>query len=143
MKKDIAGNMLKEAGLKRTSGRKAIINILHEASRPLTQQEISERLPAGVELNYANVYRSLEAFLKAGLVHRVETGDRVWRFALCGCGSRGHCHPHFICNSCGAAECLRDIKMPGFSRRLEKGYVIQEQEYYIKGLCRECAASRG
>ncbi len=140
MRENAAGSILKKAGLKRTPGRMALVRVLAEARFPLTRQEISQKLPPGLKLDQASVYRCLDAFFQAGLIHRVETGDRVWRFALCGCGSRGHCHPHFICNSCGRTECLREIKLPHYSR-VKKGYVVQEQEYYLRGLCGSCAGS--
>ncbi len=135
--------ILKEANLKRTAGRMAVLEVLLEAPRPLSQHEIWERLPSGMNFNSASVYRALEAFLEAGLIHRVETGDRVGRYALCGCEEEGHCHPHFICNSCGIAECLQEVSLPpGYSQRtLQGGYVVEGQEYYLKGLCPRCAAA--
>lgn len=131
--------LLEKTGFKKTVGRKAILKVLGEADRPLTRQEISERLPAGVNVNFASIYRAMEAFLKVGLIHRVEAGDRAGRYALCGCGTRGHCHPHFICNSCGRAECLMDINLPR-PAGVRDGYVVQGQEYYLRGLCSKCSS---
>jgi len=83
------------------------------------------------------VYRGLHAFTEAGLVHRIEAGDRLWRFAVCKCGSPSHCHPHFTCRSCGKVECLKALGLPRISN-LAPGYVIEEQEVYVKGLCADC-----
>jgi Fe2+ or Zn2+ uptake regulation protein len=128
--------ILHKAGLKFTSGREALIELLLQAEQPLTQEEISEGL-SGKGLNKVTIYRALDSFLQAGLVHRIESGDRVWKFAFCGCGHRGHCHPHFICRSCGKIECLREMNLPGVNES-KAGYVIEEQEVYFKGLCPKC-----
>ncbi len=134
---ETAGTILLRAGLKRTMGRIAIINLLMTAEYPLSQHEIAHRLPK-VSMNGVSIYRSLDAFLKAGIVHRVESGDRTWRFAICGCGTRGHCHPHFICKQCGKVECLPGHNLPEFGK-MQPGYVVEEQEFYIRGRCAGCS----
>lgn len=133
-----AAQILKKLGFKRTPGRIALLSLLLETDAPLTQQEISDHLYE--EMNYVNIYRSLDAFVKAGIVHRVETGEKNWRFAICTCGSRGHCHPHFICQECGKTECLGGVPMPEVSLS-DSGYVIYEQEMYLKGLCGSCSSN--
>ncbi|HBE78066.1 MAG TPA: transcriptional repressor [Firmicutes bacterium] len=130
--------IIKGAGLRYTPGRAALLGILMDALAPLTQEEISLRL-TGVGLNRVSIYRAMESFLKAGLVHRVENGDRVWKFAYCGCGSRKHCHPHFVCRSCGKVECLVDLSLPEISN-MKPGYCIEERELYLRGLCDECSS---
>ncbi len=132
-----AGDVLQRTGLKRTPGRIAIIDLLMAAEHPLSQQEIANRLQKG-SLNGVSIYRSLDAFLKAGIVHRVESGDRTWRFAICGCDTRGHCHPHFICKQCGKVECLSGHKLPEIGE-MQAGYVVEEQEVYIRGRCAGCS----
>ena len=137
-KLETAGAILRHVGLKRTAGRIAIIDLLMAADYPLSQQEIAHRLFT-VSLNGVSIYRSLDVFLKAGIVHRVESGDRTWRFAICGCDTRGHCHPHFICKQCGKVECLSGHKLPDLGV-VQAGYVVEEQEVYIRGRCAGCSS---
>lgn len=132
-----AGHILKEAGLRCTPGRTEIIKLLLQAEQPLSQEEITAKLSTD-SLDKVTVYRALDAFLNLGIVHRVETGNRVWRYAVCGCGSRKHCHPHFICKSCGKVECLTGVKMPVVTEA-KPGYKVEEQETYVKGLCSKCS----
>lgn len=134
--KTTASELLAKARLKRTPGRIALLQLLLETKNPLTKQEISERL-SGVKFNSVSIYRSLEAFHRAGIVHKVEVGDRNWRFAACSCGSSKHCHPHFICRSCGKVECLNGFELPE-TLEIKPGYVVEEQEFYIRGLCDSC-----
>ncbi len=141
MSRDHAADMLSRAGLKKTPGRLAVIQLLLENREPLTHQEIYERLD-DIEINPVSIYRSLDAFTRAGIVHKVEAGDRVGRFALCGCGTpqegHGHCHPHFICKSCGRTECLEDQEMPELAA-VKPGYKVEEKEVYLRGICSRCA----
>jgi len=131
-----AREMLHHAGLKCTPGRVAMLSVLLEADRALSQAEILERLE-GTGLNRVSVYRGLHAFTEAGLAHRVEAGDRLWRFGTCTCGSHVHCHPHFTCRGCGQVECLNSVSLPAMEPLA--GYRIEEQEIYIRGLCPRCA----
>ncbi len=106
------------------------------AKRPLAQQEVLERV-SDQGLHRVSVYRALQAFVDSGIVHRVDAGDRLWRFALCECGHSSHCHPHFTCRVCGRVECLNEVDLP----RLERpppGYKVEEQEIYIRGVCPGC-----
>jgi Fur family transcriptional regulator, ferric uptake regulator len=128
--------LLHAAGLKYTVGREAMLTILMAAGGPLTQEELSQRLK-GTEFNRVSIYRALDSFWKAGLVHRVESGERIWKFAFCGCGQQGHCHPHFICRSCGTVECLEGVAFPTIG--LKCGYQVEEREYYLKGICARCS----
>jgi len=141
MSLDDAADILSSAGLKKTPGRLAVIRLLLENREPLTHQEIYERLD-DIEINPVSVYRSLDAFTRAGIVHKVEAGDRIGRFALCGCGTphkgNGHCHPHFICKSCGRTECLEDQEMPELAA-VKPGYKVEEKEVYLRGICSKCS----
>ncbi|MEW6624549.1 MAG: Fur family transcriptional regulator [Bacillota bacterium] len=137
MAEELARKLLKKANFKVTPGRSALINLLLNAEEPLSQQEISSKL-TGTKMNYVSIYRSLEAFVAAGIVHRIEGCDRIWRFALNSEGKDGHSHPHFICTSCGRTECLEGIEVPKIEG-IPKEYVINEQEFILKGLCARCS----
>lgn len=129
--------ILHNAGLRHTPGRVALIRLLADAAVPLTQDEISRQL-TGSGLNRVTIYRALASFQEAGLVHRVDSGDRIWKFAFCGCGRRGHCHPHFICRGCGKIECLPEVKLPELPQ-LKAGYLVESNELYLRGLCSVCS----
>jgi Fur family ferric uptake transcriptional regulator len=131
-------DLLHRAGLKRTTGRIALIELLRNSANPLTQEEIAQGL-AGHGLNRVTIYRALASFIKAGLVHRIENADRTWKFEFCGCG--GHGHPHFICRACGKMECLTDISLPPLTG-VETTYLLETQEVYLRGLCPRCVSRR-
>lgn len=131
--------ILHQAGLKCTPKRAAVIKVLLSSDHPLTHKEIEDLIPDEINMNQVSLYRALEAFLEAGLIHRVLTQDRIGRFALCGCMEPGHCHPHFVCRSCGRIECLSRVHLPKLHDQLP-GYMVEEGEMYLKGLCQKCNA---
>ena len=128
-----AVEVLERARLRRTPGRLQLLQILLRAEHPLTHQDLLDR--SG--LSRVAVYRALASFREAGIVHRVDNGDRVWRFAACSCGHSVHCHPHFTCRLCGELECLSDISLSTIPVSLVH-YRIEEQEVYLRGVCARC-----
>lgn len=139
MKETCAASLLKECGLKHTAGREALLEKLIKAERPLSHKDICSRL-GSLHYDPVSIYRSLEAFINAGIVHRIETDDRTWLFAVCTCSNENHCHPHFFCRGCGKSECLKNLQMPG-TCGLENSYIVEEKRFYLKGLCQSCAGS--
>lgn len=130
-------SILKDAGLRCTQGRIEILRVLLNTQDPQTHEELFAQLSQTL-VNRVTLYRVLESFLHAGIVHRVEAGGRVWRFAVCGRMHHGHCHPHFICRACGRIECLANCPMPEIPRLIPQ-HTVEEQEVYLRGLCAECA----
>lgn len=137
MNSDTARIILQKNGFKCTPGRIALIELLSKTKQPLSQQEISNQL-SEIDFNFVSVYRSLNAFLEVGIVHRVETGDRIWRFALTDAKDGEEYHPHFVCKSCGKVECIKEMKIPELSE-VRPGYTVEEQEIFIRGLCDKCS----
>lgn len=135
-----AAEILREYGLKYTAGREALLGLMLEAGKPLSHREICRDLEP-LQYDPVSVYRSLDSFISAGIVHRIEGEHRTSLYALCTCGGGSHCHPHFFCRSCGKCECLKGLTMPELPG-LKGNYVIEEKRYYIKGLCAVCAAGQ-
>ena len=138
MKNQKAHDILENTGLKKTSGRIAILNCLLKEKNPLSQQEIAEKLRE-FKINEASIYRALEAFDRTGIVHRVEGLDKTWRFAVSSRTLEKGYHPHFICVDCGRVECFRELEIPRL-RLNNSNYVIKSQEMILKGSCEKCSS---
>jgi len=139
MPENLAADILKEYSLKQTAGRLAILMVLLKAGKPLSHKDICSAL-GDLYYDPVSVYRSLDSFIEAGFVHRVEDDNRTWLFALCTCEKISHCHPHFFCRRCGKCECLKMCNIPAISE-LQQDYIVEEQRYYIKGICGSCSKS--
>jgi Fur family ferric uptake transcriptional regulator len=106
-----ARQRLREAGLRATPARIAVLNLLAVLPTPATHQEISEHLqPLGVDRS--TVFRSLNDLAGTGLARRMELGDHVWRYEPAESTGRSDqvtgTHPHLLCVDCGSITCLSD-----------------------------------
>jgi Fur family ferric uptake transcriptional regulator len=86
--------ILIKLGMKRTPQRVAILKLLQEADRPLTAEDIFERVP---QSSLATVYRALETFSDKGILnkHNINDSDKFY-YTLAGEQHR-HCA---VCLDC-------------------------------------------
>lgn len=128
---------IREAGLRATPARIATLQLLREASSPLTHAAVADHL-AATGVDKATAFRNLNDMTEAGLLRRTEVGDHVWRFeATRGGPAHDPGHPHFLCVDCGAVSCLDDVKLtPGSQRASQK--VGEVTEILLRGHCNEC-----
>lgn len=128
--------LLSSVNLRRTSPRVAILSVLLSARKPQTAGQIAANL-ASAGLNKVTIYRTLESFLAAGLVHKAFLQERTWRFELAYNCTESQCHPHFTCTSCGDTHCLTEMSLP-MAKSPYKGFVIGHQRVQLEGLCPKC-----
>ncbi len=129
--------MLKTVKLYRTGCRESILKVLLTAKKPLSQKQISKRLDKK-RFNKVTIYRTLESFCEAGLVHKAFMQKRAWHFESAQDCSETQCHPHFTCTSCGHTHCLIGMKLP-MAKSPHKGFIIRRQQVRLEGLCPACA----
>ena len=128
--------LLRGVNLRCTPGRMGILAVLGRADRPVTEEEIQERMMRGI--NRTTVYRALESFLKAGLVHRSFVRARAWHYELCFDCRKKQCHSHFTCISCGKTHCLKDVFVP-LAEDMPTGFILERQQVRMEGLCAGCS----
>jgi len=132
---------IRGAGLRITPVRVGVLEVLRRSPRPIDVPGILEKLPARTDA--VTVYRTLNTFTRKQMVHRVRGEDRSWRYAM-GEGvaeRKAHRHPHFVCESCGKVECLKEAEIPtAFVRslKLEGGYEVSYPEVVLHGVCPRC-----
>ncbi len=130
--------LLRAHNLRDTRPRRAVLRALMRLGRAVSIAQIHaalERTDGGV--NTVTVYRILEAFARAGIVHREpETG----RFFLCQLpGEAGH-HVFLQCLRCGRTEERQDARLCQAEDALAKraGFLPQSHITQIRGTCRQC-----
>jgi Fur family ferric uptake transcriptional regulator len=128
--------MLKAAKLYCTEVRIAILKVLMETDKPLSQEQIARRL-GKKSFDKVTIYRTLESLLKVGLVHKVFIDKRARHFELADNCTESQCHPHFTCTHCGSTHCLTEISLP-MAGSPHKGFVIHRQQVRLEGLCPAC-----
>jgi len=116
------------------------LKVLLQADKPLSREQIASRLgKAG--LNKVTIYRALESFVRAGLVHKAFLHHRTWHFELAHNCTESQCHPHFTCNDCGDTQCLAELSLP-MVKGLKKGFVMHRQRVQLEGLCPACGEKK-
>ena len=129
---------LQAVGLRVTPTRVAVLRLLRAADHSVTHQEVSRTLgDDGFEST--TIYRSLLALVDAGLAHRSDVGDHVWRFQAVDLDPAEHEHPHFVCVKCGGVECMPDVEVlvPSGSR-VPESVSRQAIEVQVRGRCDNC-----
>ena len=123
-----------------TSLRRALIETLAGAGRPLTIPEIILTTP---ELTQSSAYRNITVLIEAGAVRRVSGADDHGRFELAEDLS-GH-HHHLVCQTCGAVADVRPS--PRLERALaeaaraveeEDDFSVTDHRFDFVGLCSNC-----
>jgi len=129
-------HLLEHHGVKPTANRLLIARALQQARRPLSMTELETLLET---IDKSNVFRTLQVFRDAHLVHVLEdTGDGV-RYELCHSHREDHdddVHVHFYCTRCHKTYCLEDTPVPSVA--VPEGYRPESVSYLVKGVCPEC-----
>jgi Fur family ferric uptake transcriptional regulator len=122
---------LRKAGLKITSPRLKVLDILERSSQRHMSAEAIYRalIDSGEELGLATVYRVLTQFERAGLVsrHNFEGGTAVFELA-----DRTH-HDHMVCLETGKVIEFCDERIEQLQREIaaKHGYEIQEHSLVL------------
>ena len=88
------------------------------------------------------LYRTIKTFEEKGIVHQIDDGTGVLKYALCepGCNCEidRDLHLHFHCNSCDKTICLTQHKIPHIN--LPEGFMAEDANLVVKGICDSCSA---
>ncbi len=99
-KEKSVNQLIREAGLKATGGRAKILKVLSNAKKPLRVKDIFDRVITGDdddETNMVTIYRTIESFVKKGIVHRVDFGENAAYYEL---HDTKHTHNYITCTEC-------------------------------------------
>jgi len=133
-------DLLREAKLRSTPSRLAVLEYLSAQTRPISHAEISDVL---VPLGYdkSTLYRVLIELAESEILARIDAGDHNWRFEIRGKGSHSPGdHPHFVCDDCGRVECLAEDEFSiTNAKKPRPGKARQIREVFLKGTCKECS----
>lgn len=113
--------IIKNKKIKLTSARIALLEILQEAKKPLSYEDIK----SNISMDKATFYRNIAKFEEQGILNSFESNDKKRYFEL-----RLIPHAHFVCLNCNKIECLSnlDVKLDG--------YVVNN--VIVNGKCKEC-----
>ncbi|MGA8855400.1 MAG: transcriptional repressor [Christiangramia sp.] len=132
--------VLQDHQVRPTAIRLLMYKFLHERNVAVTLNDIETGFDKSER---TTLYRTIKTFEKNGLVHQIDDGTGVAKYALDEPESNENgtqdLHLHFHCTNCNETICLTDHKIPHIS--LPKGFVTQDMNLVIKGVCDKCGAS--
>lgn len=114
----------------------------------MAQKEIAVALTdienAFEKVERTTLYRTLKTFEENGIVHPIEDGTGIKKYALCepGCNCKldQDLHLHFHCGHCDETVCLTEHKIPHIN--LPEGYIAEDANLVITGICEKCSEVR-
>lgn len=139
---DHAARQVRQAGLRLTPQRSAILRLFARRCDHMTPQGIFDALEEKVaSLSLATVYNSLEVFEEIGVVDRVCTEDGQTYF-----DPNTDPHHHAVCQSCGEIfdVPISSAKLDGITQTLNSDNTVTGQfevrsvDIWVKGVCGTC-----
>lgn len=125
--------------IKATPMRMLVLEQLTLHTKSLSLNEIEDLLYPSDRIT---IYRTLNTFIKNGLVHTIDTKNKGTFYALCSdkCHKDEHYdhHPHFYCERCEKIFCSDNFKMDMKSINSDFKFKITKVEVKISGICEKC-----
>ena len=127
-------DILKDAGMKVTKNRLAVLDLLITSGKPLSVEDIFKKLK---KADQVTIYRILNQFVLKGIVYQTDfrSGKAYFEF-------QDHHHHHIVCKGCGDLEevdiCLPDNfikKVQGNSSKFKK---VSDHALEFFGVCLSC-----
>jgi Fur family ferric uptake transcriptional regulator len=131
--------MLREAGLRVTRPRLAVLSAVYDHPHAETESVIAQVRHDSGPVSHQAVYDVLRALTDAGLLRRIQPAGSVARYEA----RVGDNHHHVVCRSCGAVvdvDCAVG-EAPCLTAVDDAGYRIEEAEVVYWGRCPDCAAT--
>lgn len=131
---------LMNAGIRVTANRLMIWRtIRHSFGGAFSLADLESRMPT---LDRSTIFRTLTLLSEAHLLHDIDDGSGSQKYCVCSVDDTRHCigHVHLSCRVCHRTFCLPNVRIPRVS--LPEGFVPEEAEYVVKGMCNECASKQ-
>jgi Fur family transcriptional regulator, ferric uptake regulator len=128
---------LREQGYRLTPQRNLIWEVLRDAGRHMTAEEVAAEVRRTLpDVNVSTVYRTLELLVSLDLVVETRLEGTACYYEV----SPEPTHHHFVCTQCGAVGHFSDDLLAPVHEELgrRQGFRIGQIQVTAFGLCREC-----
>ncbi len=129
---------LERSNVRPTAMRMLVYKFMAQKEAAVTLTDIEN---AFTKADRTTLYRTLKTFEEKGIVHQIDDGTGIAKYALCepGCNCEldQDLHLHFHCTNCDATVCLTAHKIPHIN--LPEGYVAADANLVVKGICEKCS----
>lgn len=128
--------ILSSKGIKPTVMRLLVLEQLMQRTSAIGLTELENTFE---QADRTTLYRTLKTFEKSQLIHSIDDGTGVPKYALCveGCECNPEdLHVHFHCTSCKETFCITQTSVPMV--KLPVNFELAEINMVIKGVCGNC-----
>jgi Fur family ferric uptake transcriptional regulator len=133
---------LREQGYRLTPQRNLIWEVLRDAGRHMTAEEVAAEVRRTLpDVNVSTVYRTLELLVSLDLVVETRLEGSTCYYEV----SPEPTHHHFVCTHCGAVGHFSDTLLTPVHVELtqRQAFAVSQIQVTALGLCRECQAVAG
>lgn len=130
---------LDNAGIRVTAVRLLVWRtVRHSMHDAFGMADLEAALPT---VDRSTLFRTLATLTEAHLLHEIDDGSGAQKYCVCHLDDTRHCqgHVHLTCRVCHRTMCLTGVTIPPVA--LPAGFLPEEAEYIVKGICQECLNS--
>lgn len=132
-----AKTVLNKKNVRPTAMRLLVYKALSENKIAISLTDLENNLETA---DRTTLYRTIKTFEEQGIVHPIEDGTGIKKYALCTpyCNAEEHkdLHLHFHCNLCEETSCLTEYSIPKIN--LPEHYIAREVNFTVAGICNKC-----
>ena len=128
---------LEDRGIKPTAVRLLILREMLSGKQAFSLGSLEETLDT---VDKSTLSRTITLFHNKLLIHSIDDGSGTMKYSVCSsdcmCALKD-LHVHFTCRRCEKTFCLESIHIP--SVQLPKGFLLENVNFVLKGLCDSCS----
>jgi len=135
---DRLNNHVKEHGMKTSTQRNLVLEIMLRDKKHLTVEELYETVKAeNPDIGIATVYRTVRLLCDANIARELPITQQVSRYEII--SERDH-HDHLICTSCGRFVEISSDQIEQEQIRIAKKheFTLTDHSLVLYGICKDC-----
>lgn len=128
---------LKDASLKATPARLAVLKLLEKANKPVDVTSIIDYLKQNdTKADPATIFRIINIFTDKGITQQIQFYEGKARYEL----SSKNDHHHLICARCGTIEDVSDCPIYRLRAKIKKKnkFLVKRHSLEFFGICKQC-----
>ena len=138
----IAEDILQDHGILSTDTRSKVIEYILRKETACSLKELQHALAITSRqekpVNKTTFYRTIDLFEENGIVHRVDDGTGIAKYAISKHDSaEGKWHLHFRCEVCNRTFCLPD-PIPNELLSIGGNHHVKKVNMVLQGICEKC-----
>lgn len=131
--------ILEERGINVTAVRLLVFKAMLAFGHAFSLSDLENSLDT---VDKSTLSRTIRLFHEKLLIHSIDDGSGSMKYSVCNsrCGCTiSELHVHFHCTRCGNTYCLESISIPDV--QLPAGFLLENVNFVMKGLCDRCSGS--